>query len=358
MIPIALIGAVTLVVPLMTPPTVQFGVRIPAERGGDAALAGARRGYRLGIVGVTVAALLVALFVPGGAAARLSGVLVEVVGVYAVYLVARAHVSTAKHEGRWFEGRKQVTVADTALRTRPDPFPWLWGLPAAVIVVGTAVFGAIRYPHLPDRLAQHYNTSGHPTSYTDKTFVSAFAPVGAQLAVVALMVALTWITFHGKATLDAQDPHAADRQRRFVAVMSRCLLLFAAAVGLTMFFAALATWNVLGSTGWFPVILLAPAMLATLGLIVVALRVGQGGSRLRYATTADEADSAAEPAAVNRDDDHLWKGGILYYNRDDPSVFVQKRFGFGWTLNWARPAALVFLVAVTVVPLLLPWWLR
>ncbi|NUR58346.1 MAG: DUF1648 domain-containing protein [Catenulispora sp.] len=357
-VPIVFLGAITLITPWVTPKTVRFGVRIPAERAADAAVRTAERGYRLGVVGVTLAALLIALFVPGKTAARLSGVIVEVVGTFAVYLVARAHLATAKHEGHWFAGLKQVAVADTALRTRPGPFPWLWALPAAVIVVGTTVFGAVRYPHMPDRLAEHYDGSGHPTSYADKTFVSAFGPVGVQITVVALIVALTRITTRGKATLDAQDPRAADRQRRFVAVMARCLLLFAAAIAFTLFLAALETWNVLGSTGWFPAVMLAPTALATVGLVAVALRLGQGGSRLRFAETADEAEGAARHGTVNRDDDRLWKAGVFYFNREDPAIWVQKRFGIGWTVNLARPAALAFLVGVIAVALLVPILLR
>ncbi|GAA1975490.1 DUF1648 domain-containing protein [Catenulispora subtropica] len=352
-VPIVLIGGLTLLTPLMTPRTVQFGVRIPAERAGDPAVAGARRGYRLGIVAVTVVAVLAAQFVATGTVARLSGVAIEVAGTFAVYLVARAHVAAAKHEGRWFEGLKQVAVADTALRTRPDRFPWEWGLPAAVIVVATVVFGTIRYPHMPDRLVTHYDFSGHPTSFTDKTFVSAFAPVGVQIAISALIVVLTRVTVRGKATLDVQDPQAAARHRRFVAVMARCLLLFAAAISLTLALAALTMWDVIGSTGWSLALLVAPVALATIGLVAVFVRVGQGGSRLHLDET-EHAGAAAPSGTVNRDDDSLWKAGVFYFNRDDPAVWIQKRFGVGWTVNWARPAALAFLGGLAAVAILVP----
>lgn len=37
------------------------------------------------------------------------------------------------------------------------------------------------------------------------------------------------------------------------------------------------------------------------------------------------------------DEDRYWKGGLIYMNRQDPSVFVEKRFGVGWTMNLANP---------------------
>jgi uncharacterized membrane protein len=36
------------------------------------------------------------------------------------------------------------------------------------------------------------------------------------------------------------------------------------------------------------------------------------------------------------DDDKYWKLGLIYFNKEDPAVFVEKRFGTGWVLNLAR----------------------
>jgi len=288
---------------------------------------------------------------------------VELVGTLAMYMVARSHVGTAKHDGRWYDGLKQVTVTDTTLRTRPERFPWAWTLPAAAITVGTAIIGAVRYPHLPDRLVTHFDGGGHPTSYTDKGFAPAFGLVGVQIGTVVLLTLLSWLTFRSKANLDAQDPHASERHRRFVTAMARCLLGLAATVNLTMFFLSLAVWKLVGSTGFFPVLLIGPLVVGTGAIVVVSLRIGQGGSRLRFDDEADDAEAGAEagtgPAekAVNRDDDRFWKLGMVYFNRDDPAVWVQKRFGVGWTINFARPVAVgvfaVFILALALIPALL-----
>lgn len=31
-----------------------------------------------------------------------------------------------------------------------------------------------------------------------------------------------------------------------------------------------------------------------------------------------------------------WKFVVFYYNQDNPKVFVPKRLGIGWTLNFAK----------------------
>jgi uncharacterized membrane protein len=70
------------------------------------------------------------------------------------------------------------------------------------------------------------------------------------------------------------------------------------------------------------------------------------------------------PDAIYRDttygdEDQHWLGGLIYSNPDDPNLFVPKRFGFGWTLNFGHPhgklvtlGLLVVLFLVVLGPLL------
>src|SRR5579875_3018699 len=51
--------------------------------------------------------------------------------------------------------------------------------------------------------------------------------------------------------------------------------------------------------------------------------------------------------------DEHWKMGLFYYNPDDPALLVEKRFGIGYTMNFARPVAWVVLALVAVIPVAL-----
>jgi len=48
-----------------------------------------------------------------------------------------------------------------------------------------------------------------------------------------------------------------------------------------------------------------------------------------------------------------WKLGFIYYNPDDTRVLVGKRFGLGWTLNFARKRAYLYLAAILIIALLI-----
>ena len=64
--------------------------------------------------------------------------------------------------------------------------------------------------------------------------------------------------------------------------------------------------------------------------VVLAILTGQSGSRIKI------EGKRAESTEITRDDDAFWKLGMFYYNKEDPAVFVERRFSPGWTNNWAR----------------------
>jgi uncharacterized membrane protein len=94
-----------------------------------------------------------------------------------------------------------------------------------------------------------------------------------------------------------------------------------------------------------PVTLIIPAGML-LAVILLSVKTGQGGSRL---SKVDPVIEKGENKAVRRDEDQYWKLGIIYFNPEDPALIVEKRFGVGWTLNFARPVALIIIVGIVVV---------
>jgi uncharacterized membrane protein len=59
---------------------------------------------------------------------------------------------------------------------------------------------------------------------------------------------------------------------------------------------------------------------------------------------------------VNREDDRFWKLGLIYLNREDPALMVTKRFGVGWTVNFANPKAWLLLAGIVAAAAGLSTW--
>jgi uncharacterized membrane protein len=69
-------------------------------------------------------------------------------------------------------------------------------------------------------------------------------------------------------------------------------------------------------------------------LVVMMVRLSQGGPR-RPPLPAGDAPVG------DRTPDSAWVLGMVYVNHDDPALFVEKRFGIGYTLwssSWALPS--------------------
>jgi uncharacterized membrane protein len=97
----------------------------------------------------------------------------------------------------------------------------------------------------------------------------------------------------------------------------------------------------------WPVLLLICGVLIA---IVLVLFWHPQFSRTKTSTSVDRQRTNA----VFRDDDRYWYGGLFYNNPDDPAVFVPKRFGLGWTMNFGHPQAKLVLIGILLLVLLPP----
>ncbi len=52
---------------------------------------------------------------------------------------------------------------------------------------------------------------------------------------------------------------------------------------------------------------------------------------------------------VSKDDDDKWIFGFIYYNKDDPRVNVEKRFGIGYTVNAATKTGMAVYIMIGIV---------
>lgn len=270
----------------------------------------------------------------------------------AVFRRARVAIAAAKRDEGWYRGLRQGVVTDTSLRTDPERFPHLWSIPALLIVAGTVVTAVVLYPSVPDRFAVHFNASGIPDGFATKSVGSVFFPVFVQAGVTATILVLAWFSFRARPELDPARPaDSARRHRRFSmrAVISSCCWPPAS----TCRYSPGPGRSGIAGQNLSPVLVLLPLLTGLAIVVGVALRTGQGGSRLPAADGGAPEEENTD--VVRRDDDQYWRGaGSLYVNRDDPSLLVQKRFGFGWTLNFGNPRALLLLALIVGLPLALP----
>ena len=69
--------------------------------------------------------------------------------------------------------------------------------------------------------------------------------------------------------------------------------------------------------------------------LIIGYKIGQGGKNIKF---------NKEEKEIYRDDDKNWILGNFYYNKNDPSIFIEKRIGIGWDVNLGNPIGLILMV--------------
>lgn len=328
--PVLVVGALMCLMPAVTRPTLQFGVRVPRERAEAPVIGRERRVYYWRTAAIGVCCTLVAVTGQGHWPSWLTRIILvpELAAGLGCFWVAQRKIAAVKNADGWFEGLRQTVVADTSWRTDPPRFPVRWLIPALAVMAATVAVGALRYPGLPAHIV---TGSGHRVP---KSAVSVLIVAG-QLYFTTVYSGLMLIVHRSRPDIEAADPAASTlRYRRFLAAITRALLTLAALVDASLLLVALPDWQVYRLSGIGKALPVLPFAAGVLLLGAVAARTGQGGSRLN-----GNVRGLARAAGTDRDDDRFWKAGLLYVNRDDPALVVGARFGVGWMLNYGNPVA-------------------
>ena len=228
------------------------------------------------------------------------------------------------------------TVREASLAPRPSQLPGGWALqlsPFALLVV-TAAYVAAHWNRIPDRFPVHWGVNGMPNGWSTRTTLGVYGPLCFGAGLVAMISLLAYAITHAARRLPASGggDGKADHPQRMALVLLGVELFVAAMLSLV----ALLPW--MGSPGVTPMVITAVGIL--IAVIFLSRWQSQGIS-----------NSAASLQPGDSTPDSCWKLGLFYFNPDDPALFVEKRVGIGYTINFARGAAWVVLVLTVVLPL-------
>lgn len=345
-IPIFLIG---LSLPLLSKKTLFFGVNIPEEKADSKSLRLLRNKYFLYYcISNAIASVLIAYGFNKTAddSFLISLSFIFVILLSANYYYIHLKAKKLKQEEGWIIDKKQVVIVDTQKRSNEMAISYWWFIiPVSILIFGV-LFSMIQYLELPDKIPGHFNAAGEVTRYDNKSLFSVFSIPLVQLGLTALMFGLFKVLRVARITINPAKPKTsllqgqlANRRWGIFTVLMAILL------NLQLLYTQLMVLQLVDSSKSMLI-----TMLLTGGIIVLVIitgfMTGQGGSRIRV---KDEEQENPNLRLITRDDDRYWKLGMLYYNPDDPTLWVEKRFGIGWTINHGHPVGKVLTVIIIVL---------
>lgn len=200
---------------------------------------------------------------------------------------------------------------------------------------------------MPDPVPVHFDAAGIVDDYMAKGWQVVAMPLAVQAFMALCLTASHWQILRSRRPSSPEHPVAsAIAYGAFTRPQSAALLVTGIVVTASIAIMPLAFAGVVTADQSL-VALVVVIIGAILPNLAVSLVYGQAGSRLLRRMTAS--------SVLDYDDDELWRLGLFYVNREDPSVVVPRRFGIGWAMNWGSPkswdlaALLVAAIAAFVV---------
>jgi uncharacterized membrane protein len=342
--------ALSLIIPLAARRDLFFGVTVPPNTRSTPEGRRITRTYAVGVIALSalgVAALLAIwsfqppawefLLILVGVGAM---VLLGFVPFLIAYFQAHTLAERARAQG-WRPEASAPPVAELRPRRYNDYIPWWWESLPLALIGATAAYLAYTYPNAPDPFPTHFDINGNPNAFSPKTIGSYFLIVFVQIFMWALITVLTYLIVRAKSLPGREETGFKRIVLRFLFAIKALAIGFIGVVGAASAYAAV---NATALPGWFLGVTIGYIVLVFVLIIVLTARASARSARLQ----------PANASTTDRMDDSHWILGSIYFNRDDPSIFVERRFGIGWTINIGSVGGVLTMVALLAVVVVLP----
>ncbi|MGY4793507.1 DUF1648 domain-containing protein [Lysinibacillus fusiformis] len=330
--------ALQIVVPYIVRETIVFGVTVPDQKIKHPILAQLKKQYVQFVGGTGIVFLIIMIISYNQLAPSesiqsivlLSCLFSMLTVSMAVYWINHLKVSTLKKQEQWGVNIKQVRAVDLTARSRDEMLPWSFFAVPLGISVFLIIYTILHYDQMPNDIAVHWGPSGEADAWRNKTYFTAISLPLVMLMMQCMMWGITDSIKRSAIKLAVnRKEESLEDQLKTRKYMSWQILLISYA--LTALLTILQLSNIYPSmtVGYklLPVFIL--FLVVLLGSLLIYV-VKKHKHKVRYEANIDSQ-------VMDVDEDRYWKGGLIYMNRQDPSVFVEKRFGVGWTMNLANP---------------------
>jgi hypothetical protein len=312
--------------PVWVRPETYFGVRVSPEYRGSPQARRTRRSFRFKIWLATAFAVALSIVASAKGLPWLSPI---------GFLIQLASAIVAFRDG-WRETEPhglQAPSGRTAHLFAPPP-----RVPGGAVAVVTPfmVLAAVslyllsNWQAIPLRFPVHWDLQGHANGWSNRSFLGVFGPL--LIAVVILIFMSGVITVQVHAARRAPAGSALERRNRAMLIIPVIVMWIIA-----IMFSLAALTPLILRNGQFPV----PAFV----LILVPIAVVIAGIWL-----AARASAGAGELPDDHTPNECWKWGQFYYNPEDSSILVERRFGLGYTFNFARWQSWLMLGGILALP--------
>ncbi|MEH7385313.1 DUF5808 domain-containing protein [Bacillus sp. JJ1521] len=346
-----ILAGIQTAVPFLVKRTVIFGITVPEKNINDEKLSSYKKKYALLVSLLSIVALAgyVTWALTNGPSEEqtvLIGIIIQfaiILFSFTLYFYFHGKTLQLKRKMKWGENEKQVQIADLSARAKDEMLPWYVFLVPMLITVGMIGYTIAQYDLLPAQIPTHWGANGEADAFTEKTPISAISSLLMLLVMQAMFLTIVVSTKISGIKLSATATNAS-QIRQLTLRKYTSWLLFLTTILLTGMFSFFQLRTIHPDIVDGTIVMAVPLIFLIVTLastIVFAIKVGRSDKLNIDETTTGIRDY---------DDDSHWVGGLFYVNRNDPSIFVEKRFGVGMTINFGNPIGyLIIIIPIAII---------
>lgn len=344
---------IQLISPKISRRNIFMGVKLPEDKLEDEDLKNIYKSYRRNSLIVGLGGMVVSLFLTYRYYDNFLLILVlplaYLIALFIVYLLANRRVKNLKKAKKWYRLADNTRIVDLDYSRELESVNILrsWGILPYLIVLMNIILALYFYPRLPNRIPIHWGIDGRADGYANKSLASVMMINILHIAILLVMYLSNLSIYRSRHEVRrSQREVSIEKNKIFKDCWSRYLKFTSLGMQLIFTYINLTILGLVKNMRYMLAITLVYLVLVIGGSIYLSLKLGQGGEKLELGE-----DDILETSYMMEDDSNWYLGNSIYYNKEDPSNFVEKRFGIGWTVNMARPFGKIFLI-VTIILLL------
>lgn len=206
-----------------------------------------------------------------------------------------------------------------------------------IVVTIVGVYVLASYNSIPDVIPTHWGPSGKADAFADKSFIKILATIGMMVGLSVIIYLASIYSLKSRFKLDFNFIDKSKKTQLYCLNMfGITFLLLNICMDILFIDILIATRNASSVN---------PLILWPATIIIILVCIYQ---TYLYYKSPNKSKSASYSID---DDDSLWILGCIYNNPNDPSLFVNKRFGAGWTVNIGTTKGKIFFILPFIIVL-------
>lgn len=232
------------------------------------------------------------------------------------------------------------------LKTRSNFSFLIWQV---IIILIPIVFIFAFYDAIPNEIPINWDVNFEVNRTMEKSLWTILALPLFQVMLIPVFYYSRYSILVSKQKLSPLEPlEASAKSRHFRQVWSN--FLFWMTLATQFLLSGLGLFSMFGQAGmgWIIFVITILYMVFVIGgTMYLSYKYGQAGEKLLKEDERYYKDT---------EEDGSWLWGVIYFNKEDPSIFVEKRFGIGPTLNLARYQAWLFVGGTILLMIVMILW--